>query len=57
MFIEELTEMLYDQAIDGEFSNGSFAIKKLGKLTKIEKESLLACGWIGFNSRFEDEGE
>jgi hypothetical protein len=53
--IEEILEMLHDQAIDGEFSNGSFAIKKLGKLTKIEKEFLLACYWIGFNNSFEEE--
>lgn len=55
MYIEELTEMLYDQAIDGEFTKNEAAIKLLAKLSKTEQEFLLACYWIGFNARFEEE--
>jgi hypothetical protein len=53
--INELKDMLHDQAIDGGFTRNDAVIKKLEKLSKTEEELLVACYWIGFNARFEVE--
>lgn len=50
MDIEEIKELLYNQAVDGEFTNTDKIIKLLDKLTKEEKEIMVACYWIGFNN-------
>lgn len=55
MKIEEIKELLYNQAIDGEFTNMDKVIKLLDKLTKYQEEILVACYWIGFNNNTQDE--
>ena len=57
MNLDELTEILYNQAIDGGFTLNQAALKVLAKLTKTEQEILMACYWIGFNDRFEGDEE
>lgn len=55
MNIEKLTELLYDQAVDGEFTRSQSVLKLLEKLTKSEQELLMACYWIGWNDYSEVE--
>lgn len=57
MNIEKLTELLYDQAVDGEFTKSQSVLKLLEKLTKSEQELLMACYWIGWNDYSEVEND
>lgn len=55
MGIYEIKELLYNQAIDGEFTQPAKVLKLLDKLTKDQEEMLVACYWIGFNNSSQDE--
>lgn len=57
MNIEQIIELLYNQAIDGEFTRNQAVIRHLDKLDGVEKEILMACYWIGFNQGCEDTEE
>lgn len=51
MEIETLKDLLYNQAVDGEFKNTGKMVKLLDKLNAEQEELLLACYWIGFNTQ------
>lgn len=57
MRIDEIKELLYNQAIDGEFTQPDKVLKFLDKLTKYQGEVLVACYWIGFNNSTQYENK
>lgn len=55
--LEQIVEILHNQAVDGEFTRFDRVENWLKDLTETEKEIIMACYWIGFNDRFEGDEE
>lgn len=53
MTIEQIKGLLYNQAVDGEFSETSNAIKLIEGMTKTQEEIVMASFWIGWNESFD----
>lgn len=54
MNIKTIKELLYNQAIDGNFSETNNAIKLIEGMTKTQQEVILATYWIGWNNSFDE---